>query len=66
MTEWMQTHLKDLILIITSCVTLASLITALTPTPRDDLMVSRAKQILKVVYKLLDVLALNIGKAKDK
>jgi len=37
----------------------ASAIAALTPTPRDDL-------ILGKLYRLLDALALNIGKAKDQ
>ncbi len=37
----------------------ASLISAITPTPKDDLWVGKA-------YKLLDWASLNIGKAKDK
>lgn len=37
----------------------ASAITALTPTPRDD-------QFIGKLYRILEVLALNIGKAKDK
>ncbi len=37
----------------------ASLICALTPTPKDD-------QILGKVYKLIDWCAINVGKAKDK
>ena len=37
----------------------ASLIAALTPTPVDDGLVKKA-------YKLLDWVALNVGKAKDK
>jgi hypothetical protein len=37
----------------------ASLIAALTPTPLDDGWV-------KKIYKVLDWVALNIGKAKDK
>jgi hypothetical protein len=36
----------------------ASLIAALTPTPVDD-------GLVKQVYKLLDWVALNIGKAKQ-
>ena len=36
----------------------ASLICALTPTPKDDVWISKA-------YKFLEVLALNIGKAKQ-
>ena len=37
----------------------ASLVAALTPTPVDDGLVKKA-------YKLLDWVALNVGKAKDK
>ena len=37
----------------------ASLIAALTPTPIDDGLVKKA-------YKVLDWVALNVGKAKDK
>lgn len=42
----------------TAVVTAASAIAALTPTPKDD-------GIVKAVYKVVDFLALNIGKAKD-
>ena len=37
----------------------ASLICALTPTPKDD-------QIIGKVYKLIDWCAINVGKAKEK
>jgi len=37
----------------------ASLICALTPTPKDD-------EWIAVAYKYLDMVALNIGLAKDK
>jgi len=37
----------------------ASLVAALTPTPVDDGLVKKA-------YKVLDWVALNVGKAKDK
>ena len=37
----------------------ASGVAAITPTPRDDAIVGK-------VYKFIDLLALNIGKAKDK
>ena len=45
--------------IITTVVTLASIVCALTPTPKDDAMIGK-------LYKFVDLLALNIGKAKDK
>tara|TARA_R110000787_G_scaffold41592_2_gene102614 strand:- start:870 stop:1034 length:165 start_codon:yes stop_codon:yes gene_type:complete len=45
--------------IITGVVCLASIVCALTPTPKDDAMISK-------FYKMLELLALNIGKAKEK
>ena len=52
-------YLFDLFNILTAAVTLASAVAAMTPTPTDDIWVAKA-------YKFLDVIALNIGKAKDK
>jgi hypothetical protein len=46
-------------MICNAIVTIASLIAALTPTPKDD-------NFFKKIYSILDLLALNIGKAKDK
>ena len=43
----------------TAIVAAASAIAALTPTPKDDTVVGK-------LYKIVDWLALNIGKAKDK
>ena len=37
----------------------ASLICALTPTPKDDIWLGK-------VYKLIDWCAINVGKAKEK
>ena len=42
-----------------AAVTAASAITALTPTPKDDKLVGKA-------YRILEVIALNIGHAKEK
>ena len=50
--------LIDLFNVATAAVTLASAITALTPTPKDDAMVAKA-------YKVLEYFALVIGKAKQ-
>ncbi|MCP1337268.1 hypothetical protein [Futiania mangrovi] len=44
---------------ILGLVSAASAITALTPTPRDD-------EIAGKLYRVLEVLALNIGRAKDQ
>ena len=43
--------------IVTGVVCGASIICALTPTPKDDAMIGK-------LYKILETLALNIGKAK--
>ena len=44
---------------ITIIVTVASFIAASTPTPKDDVWIGK-------LYKLVDLLALNIGKAKQE
>ena len=43
--------------IITGVVCAASMICALIPTPKDDAMIGK-------LYKILEIAALNIGKAK--
>ena len=50
--------LMDVANIATSVIAVCSLIAAVTPTPKDDVWISKA-------YKFLEVLALNIGKAKE-
>jgi len=45
--------------IITGIVCLASMICALTPTPKDDAMIGK-------FYRCIELLALNIGRSKDK
>jgi len=47
------------IMVIPYLVMAASIIAALTPTPKDDGWV-------KKIYVVLDWIALNVGKAKDK
>jgi|TARA_R110000824_G_scaffold27808_2_gene94044 hypothetical protein len=49
----------DLIMWITTIVTVSSIIAASTPTPKDDVWIGK-------LYKFIDLLALNIGKAKEK
>ena len=44
---------------ITTIVTVASIIAASTPTPKDDEWIGK-------LYFFLDLLAINIGKAKEK
>ena len=48
-----------MISIMTMIVSVASLIAASTKTPKDDVWIGK-------LYKLVDLLALNIGKAKEK
>mgnify|MGYP001225130348 FL=1 len=45
--------------VVTAVIAAASAIAALTPTPKDDTFVGKA-------YKIIDWLALNVFKAKDK
>lgn len=49
----------ELIGYITMIVTVASIVAASTPTPKDDVWIGK-------LYKFIDLLALNIGKAKNK
>jgi hypothetical protein len=56
---WILEHKLDLINAVTAVIAAASAIAAVTPTPKDDSWAAKA-------YKLIDWLALNIGKAKDK
>ena len=51
-------QLLDLLNITTAVVAACSAVAAMTPTPTDDSMVSKA-------YKVIDMLAINIGKAKE-
>ena len=51
--------LMELVGTVTLIVTIASLIAASTPTPKDDEWMGK-------LYKFVDMLALHIGKAKDK
>ena len=44
---------------ITTIVTVASIVAASTPTPKDDEWIGK-------LYKFIDLLAVNIGKAKEQ
>jgi hypothetical protein len=50
--------LLNLISVVTGIVCAASIICSLTPTPKDDALIGR-------LYKIVEVAALNIGKAKE-
>lgn len=59
MIEFITSNWEGVVAVITSVVTLASAIAALTPTPKDN-------KIIATIYKfLVEIPALNIGKAKD-
>tara|TARA_R100001510_G_C7484024_1_gene94758 strand:+ start:284 stop:457 length:174 start_codon:yes stop_codon:yes gene_type:complete len=51
--------LANVVGIITAIVTVSSIVAAITPTPKDDIWIGK-------LYKLIDLLALNILKAKNK
>ena len=50
--------ITDIITVVTSVVCIASIVCILTDTPKDDALIAR-------LYKILEIAALNIGKAKQ-
>tara|TARA_R100001510_G_C7619344_1_gene180639 strand:+ start:647 stop:808 length:162 start_codon:yes stop_codon:yes gene_type:complete len=48
----------NVVSVVTGIVTVASIVAALTPTPKDDVWIGK-------LYKVIDVLAVNVGKAKQ-
>ena len=57
--DWLFENWDKVLFALTSAVTLASAVAALTPTPKDD-------AVVKKLYKVIDAIALNVGKAKQK
>lgn len=55
---WLQQNIEQILIFAASIIATASAIAAITPTPVDD-------GLLAKVYAIIDILALNIGKAKD-
>mgnify|MGYP003151242437 FL=1 len=51
--------IMEIIGYVTMIVTVASLVAASTPTPKDDVWIGK-------LYKMIDLLAINVGKAKEK
>ena len=47
-------------------ISFAAAISAVTKTPKDDEAVKKAQKAYNIGYKVIDVLALNIGKARNK
>ena len=56
---WLTEDWADIATVVSSLIASASVITALTPTPKDD-------NILKKIKEFLNVIALNVGGAKPK
>jgi len=50
--------IADIANIATAVISVASIIAALTPTPKDDVWMAK-------VYRFIDILAINIGRAKQ-
>ena len=57
--SYLVSNVDNIVAALTAIVAAASAVAALTPTPKDDSIVAKA-------YKVLDWVALNVGKAKDK
>jgi hypothetical protein len=51
--------------IATTLVALCSAICAATPTPKDDELASKVEMAWAKAYKVLEMFALNVGKAKQ-
>lgn len=47
-------------------ISFAAAVSAVTKTPKDDELVNKAQKAYGTLYKVVDVLALNIGRAKNK
>ena len=56
--DWVLNNIDGILAVCAAIVPVASAICALTPTPKDDV-------ILGELYKIIEALALNVGKAKD-
>ena len=54
----MQTF-ANMIALIMAIISVSSIIAAVTPTPKDDVWIGK-------LYKLIDMMALNVGKAKQQ
>jgi len=59
MIEYISENKEGIFQIITAVIAVASAVAALTPTPKDD-------GFIKKITGIIDLLALNVGKAKDK
>lgn len=65
MIAWLQQHWHDVLEIIGAVVTTATLITAITPTPKDDIFLAKVKKVLAALG-LLNPDKSFIGKKEEK
>lgn len=63
--EWITQHWKDILAIIGATVTLATLITAITPTQKDDAILAKIIKILSALG-LLNPDKSFVGKKEEK
>ena len=54
----MMETVSDIANIATAVISVASIIAAVTPTPKDDVWIAK-------LYRFIDIMAINIGKAKQ-
>ena len=59
MIQYIIDNKEGIIQAITAVIAAASAIAALTPTPKDE-------GVIRKISRIIDLLALNVGKAKDK
>ena len=59
MIEYIKDNIDAILTAATAVVAAASAVCALTPTPKDD-------GVVRKLYVIVEWLALNVGKAKDK
>ena len=59
MIEYITENKEGILQVVTAVIAAASAIAALTPTPKDD-------GLLKKLARIIDLLALNVFRAKDK
>lgn len=59
MINYIATNWFEILEVVSLVVAAAAAIAALTPTPKDD-------GIVKAIRKVVDALALNVGKAKNR
>jgi hypothetical protein len=61
--EWILSNLENIWLIVAQVIAVASMITALTPTPKDDAVIAKVQGFVK---KIADLLAVNVLNAKKQ